>query len=190
MNRLLRTAPNQLEIAGEMLNIDPGYRAVLQTLSAFNDNELTLEEKMDILIYNLYLDLQKTSIGFVINLPQDTKAELANKAYWFIKCGDIKDKSAKERPIIDFDQDAKFIYNAFLKKGINLDCEDLHWWHFMGHFSELPECFLNRLMYLRSQYNRGKLTKEEKQECSVIGWDIVLINNNFDLSSDEPDWLF
>jgi len=190
MNRLLQAAPDALEAAGARYKINPGYRAVLQVLAAFKDKELAEEDKVDILLYNLFLDLQKTPVASVAYLPQAFKMELAQKAHWFLKCGDDKEKALGEKPVLDFQQDAQHIYNAFLKKGINLDYEDLHWWHFMGHFSELPECFLTRLMYLRGQNNRGKLTKEEKQECSRIGWDIVLINSNLDLLEAEPEWLF
>jgi len=190
MNRLLQTAPDSLEIAGVNYRINPGYRPVLQTLSAFSDKELTPEEKMDVLLYNLFLDLQKTPVSSMVYLTQEIKTSLAEKAHWFLKCGVNKLESAQQKPLIDFEQDAQHIYNAFLKKGINLDYEDLHWWHFMGHFSELPECFLTRLIYLRGQYYRGKLSKEEKEECSRIGWAIVLIDSHNDLLEDEPDWLF
>lgn len=189
MNRLLKTAPDRLEIAGVKYKISTGHRTVLKILSALKSKDLQEGDKVDLLLYNLFLDLRKTPITSVSYLPYDFKLELVNQAYNFLKCGDDRDKSAEEKPTVDFEQDARHIYNAFLKKGINLDNEDLHWWHFMGHFSELPECFLTRLMYLRGQNNKGKLTKDEKQECARIGWDIVLVRNNLDLE-DEPDWLF
>jgi hypothetical protein len=114
---------------------------------------------------------------------------MVKMAIWFLNCGKEKENKSNDNKILDFEIDSNYIYNAFLKKGIDLDATDLHWWHFMGHFSELPECFLTRLLYLRSRRSKGILTKDERKECANIGWDVILINNNLVLLEDEPEWL-
>ena len=49
--------------------------------------------------------------------------------------------------------------------GIDLSTiKDMHWWRFCSLFLDLSEdCFLQRIIYLRSQKAKGKLTKEERQ---------------------------
>lgn len=49
--------------------------------------------------------------------------------------------------------------------GVNLrECPDMHWWKFIDMFMDLDEtCVFSRMLQLRSQHSKGKLTKEEKK---------------------------
>lgn len=170
-NRLLITAPYQLKVDGALLDIDPSFRTVLRTFAAFRDDELTNEIKLGLLIENIYIEPM-----------EEYTQEAVDKAIWFIKGGkhDSEEQGKSKLPTVDFAQDAQYIYDAFLKKGIDLDVvSDIHWWTWRAHFGELPECFLTRLMYLRNKMRQPKgLDKDEKKECADIGWDIVNIKSN------------
>jgi hypothetical protein len=175
MNRLLTKAPSHLEIGGAFLPIDIDFRSALLTFAAFGSPDLTDEERQGVMIHNLFGPVEYFS------------TEMIHKAIWFLKCGK-ESKTAQERPIVDFNHDAQRIYEAFLKRGVNLDTAKLHWWTFMGMFAELPECSLTRIMHLRHQSNHNKLTKHEREECSRIGWDVIIIKNSLD-SIEAPDWI-
>lgn len=180
MNRLLESAPTALRVAGITWEIDPSWRNVLRTFVAFCDDECEDDLKMDILLYNLYTDFQQSGFEEMSFVDNELKALLAKEADWFLRCGS-DEKERKEPPTVDFRQDHQRIHEAFLKKGVDLDrAQGMHWWIFMGHFAELPECTLTRYMYLRYLRNSGKLSKKEhkheQEEWERIGDDVLLIH--------------
>lgn len=167
INRLLQRAPKSVMIAGTEYAINTSYRDCLFTIEQLQSSEFEPEEKLEILINNMYLED-----------PHDLQ-EAAEKALWFLRCGE-EYKESNQPELCDFAQDSVYIYNAFLKSNINLDDEDMHWWTFMSRFAELPESFFSRLVYLRAQKKKGKLTKDEKSECARIGYDVIEINKSID----------
>lgn len=164
MNRLLNRAPTSVIIGGKEYEINTSFRDCLYTIDVLQNNEFEAEEKAEILINNMYEE------------DPDNIQEALEQAIWFLKCGETERKS-KGPELCNFKQDGTYIYNAFLKANVNLDIEDMHWWTFMSRFSELPESLFTRIVYLRSQQSRGKLTKEEKQECDRIGMEVINVHH-------------
>ena len=134
-------------------------------------------DKPYVLLKNFYPDLQARSFFELRLMPVEQTLEFINQMNWFIRGGEPEIKTNNKPVLVCFEQDASHIYSAFLKKGINLDKElDMHFWTWKSHFSELPESFLTRLIYLRNKMRSPKgLDKDEKKECAEIGWDIVNI---------------
>lgn len=166
MSRLTNKAPDFVVINGEQYPINTNFRDCLNTSIALSKPKeiLSDDEKIEILLWNAYDD-------YVI-LP-DMVTEFASAALDFLQMGKSRSKAVNEK-LCDFEIDGEAIYAAFLKTKINLDkMDDMHWWEFMSRFSELPESSYTRRVYLRSQKNKGKLSKEERAECGRIGWDII-----------------
>ena len=165
MNRLINRLPVTVTIDNAEYPIDTDFRVCLMILSAFKDVELTDHEKIGIMLLNLY--------G---GLPHDYEAAV-NKAIEFLCCGDVTEYKQTSK-LYDFEQDDKYIYAALLQKNIDLNkIEHMHWWTFMSHFTEIGECAFSRIVYLRSQHSKGKLSKDERKECDKIGWDIIRIKD-------------
>lgn len=123
---------------------------------------LTSWEKAEILIENLYCAPYPGNIQ-----------EAVNQGIKFLMCGEDEGSKNHER-LCDFQKDGKYIYEALLKQGLDLDkANNLHWWTFMAHFAEIPASTFSRIVYLRMQSNHGKLTKDERAECERIGWHII-----------------
>lgn len=172
MNRLLQKAPTSLPIDDTEYPIHSDHITGLLTKSAIDDPALTQWEKQDIIFDNIY--------GCV---PHDP-VQAIQKALWFLGGG--KEPDNKEHPqYIDFDIDADMLYAAMLKSGIDLDVVTLHWWTFHAKISELPESLETRVIYLRMQKDRGKLTKEEKAECGRIGWDIINMKKGASVTDEQ-----
>lgn len=162
MNRLINKAPKSITIDGADYKINTNFRDVLQTVQALNDKDLTDSEKIEILIHNIYDEI-----------PSDIEKAI-KEAISFLRCGKEIDDNKEAENLCDFDKDADYIYQAMLKKGIDLDThDDLHWWTFMSHFAEIGESTFSRIVYLRMRKNRGKLTKDERKECDSIGWNVI-----------------
>lgn len=160
MSRLTSKAPSSVEIGGIDYPISTDITSCILTISAIEDEDLTQYEKQDLLLYNMYEEV-----------PHDIR-EAIERSLWFLGGG--KGPSDKNEPkLSSFSFDGDMIYSAFLKSGVDLDVTDMHWWTFLSRYSELPESQFTRLVYLRMQYQGGKLTKEERKECDRIGWDVI-----------------
>ena len=174
MLRLVERAPTSLMIGGREYPVDTDYVSCLLTVLALQDAELLAEERVELLLDNLY-DC----------VPHDP-LEAVRQGLWFLRCGRDGDNRDVKK-LCDFAQDGDYIYNALLKKGVDLDkCEKMHWWTFVAHFSEIPESAFTRIVYLRERRNRGKLTKDERAECARIGWNVIDLNP----ANDEVAGLF
>lgn len=159
MNVLIEGLPTQVEIGGQEYELNTDYRVGLQIMTAFEDPELTAAEKQRVMLELLY----------PVTPPDRAKAaELAVK---FLNCGEepagenAGDGDNGNR-YYSFTQDARYIMSA-IEQTYHIDLAQtsyLHWWKFSYMFLDLNEdCFFCKLIYLRKQKAKGKLTKEEKE---------------------------
>lgn len=156
MNVLIDGLPTAVEIEGVEYQINTDFRVSLQIMAAFEDPELTGFEKQAVMLHLLYPVV-----------PPDARraSELAVK---FLNCGQEpkqSDEEADTTRYYSWPQDARYIMAAIEQTyHIDLAQANLHWWRFSYMFLDLQEnCFFSRLIYLRKQKAKGKLTKEEKE---------------------------
>lgn len=165
MSRLTTRPLQSVTIDGAEYPLKTHFRNCLLTAAAVADKELSDWEKADIIISNMYSE----------PYPQNINEAIEKAFNYIMENRKIQEQDNDYSSIIDFERDGQLIYDAFLLKGINLDKSDMSFWEFMSHLRELPrECMLCRIVYLRLQHKRGKLTQEEKAEIKRIGNDIVL----------------
>jgi len=170
---LIEGLPTAIEINDVEYDVDANYQTGIKIIMAFEDNELTQYEKCMILVELLYKEV-----------PHNMN-EAVKQGIKFLNCGDISQGSAEGDGIrkYSFTQDDKYIYRAVdgvlqgrLSKG-----EFVHWWEFVLAFIELPEeCFMSRLIYLRTQKAKGNLSKEERELCFKIK-DIVDLREKYSI---------
>lgn len=161
MNILLDGLPTAIEVAGEVCEINADYRTALRIITAFEAPELTGSEKAAVLVSQLYKQP-----------PGDYQAAVS-QGVKFLDCGDSTgggDGGSGERTY-SFAHDARYIYAAVDRVlGGRLNRGGfVHWWEFVTAFMELPEdCMMSRILYLRTQRSKGKLTKEERQQWAQM----------------------
>lgn len=154
MNILTDTLPESVVIGDKDFAIRTDFRACLKTIMAFEDPELTPQEKASILLSNLYLEM-----------PSDTAQAMA-QANLFLNGGKVSEEEGKPSPrVYSFSKDANFIFAAFRQThGIDLQKTTLHWWEFLALFMDLgSETTFCQLVSLRKRVKTGKATKEEKR---------------------------
>lgn len=152
INILINKLPKSVYINDAEIGINTDFRFCLNIILAFEDKELSDDEKIYILLKNIY--------G---HIPEDNIQEHINEAIKFLNCGEEFNQDAQDKPrLYSFEKDSKYIYVA-MKQSLNVDFEkDIHWWDFVNYFLALDEkSFFSRILYLRSQKRKGKLTKEE-----------------------------
>lgn len=154
---MITDLPKTLIVDGIEREIYCDFRDVIQILSAYNDEELTQQEKAIVLLNNLYVE---DFVNFI-----DIQGAL-QKAIWFIDWGKEYKEEKNSPKIMDWEQDYNLIVSAINQK-IHTEIRELeflHWWTFLGYFSERGECQYSTIVSIREKIFKGqKLEKWEKQ---------------------------
>lgn len=156
MNILIHGLPTAIEIDGQEHEINADYQTGLQILTAFEDPELTTQERYAVMVALLY-KTQPANFQDAVRLgvlfldggqsPEGKKIASDGNRYY------------------SFTHDARWIYAGVdrVLQGRLSRGAFVHWWEFITAFMELPqECMMSRILYLRQQYAKGKLTREER----------------------------
>ncbi len=170
MNILTNSLPTKIKIKDEIFEINYDYKTIINILNAFEDNELTKEEKLYILLKNLYKE----------DIPSDYIEEAILKGIKFIDCGNAEHKQVSKKRIYSFTQDANYIFSGInFTHHIDIEKEhQMHWWKFMSLFMDMsPDCTFGELVYYRTRKAEGTLTKDEKKQYQKIK-DIVELKDN------------
>jgi hypothetical protein len=172
MSRLTQRPKETVYVRGAEYRLNTYYVNCLLTweaYDAFNHKEISLLALADVAIHNMYHDprpeISEEALGHIV--------EYLNKY-----SGAGKSRSDNRPPLLDLDHDAQFIFDAFMKMGVDLDIQEVNFPKFMALLSELPEgCQLCRIIYLRQQRRDCKLTPAEKKEIQRWGSDIITIKD-------------
>lgn len=161
MNILTSPLPTKIEVNGHIYDINYDYRTIINIILALEDDELTDEEKIYVMIKNLYKD----------EIPEIDMEEACNKAIKFIDCGKDYSRNKIQTRIYSFNKDANYIFTG-INSTHHIDIDEkpnLHWWKFMDFFMDMSnECMFGELIYYRTRKSEGKLTKEEKEQYEKI----------------------
>lgn len=162
---MIGALPETLTVGGVEYPIRTDYRDVLQIFEAFQDPELTNEEKWIVAIYLMFDDfscaddvLQAAQGGF--NLEDAVK-----QISWFISAGKNPAREG-DLPVYNWKQDEQMIFSAVNKVAgkETRELEYLHWWTFLGYFNEVGEGTFSFIVGIRHKLNKGKkLEKHEKE---------------------------
>jgi hypothetical protein len=160
LNILTETLPTAVLIDGVEYLINTDFRTCIRIILAFEDSELTANEKQMIMINSLYPQVP-SNIGAAIE--QGTK---------FLNGGKESEPNDDEPVrVYSFSKDANFIYSAFRSThGIDLQKTNLHWFEFLSLFMDLgSETTFCNLISLRKRVKDGTASKEEKQTARDMG---------------------
>lgn len=160
MNILTDTLPESVVIGAKDFAIRTDFRVCLKTIMAFEDPELTPQEKTSILLSNLYPEI-----------PSDIETAI-QQANLFLNGGKVNEEESEPSPrVYSFSKDANFIFAAFRQThSIDLQKADLHWWEFLSLFMDLgSETTFCQLVSLRKRIKTGKASKEERQAAREMG---------------------
>lgn len=148
--------PKSLEINGTEYRIRSDFRVALLIFEALNDSELNDYEKIRVCLECLYEEI-----------PEDTE-NAYKKAVWFLDGGDIPKSKPLRRKTFDWKQDESLIFSAVNKSaGFETRSADyIHWWTFLGYFSEIGEGLFSQVLNIRTKKAKGK--KLEKWELEFF----------------------
>lgn len=147
-----------LEVAGKDRAIRTDFRDALVIMSAFNDPELSEPEKYQVMFSVLYED----------EIETDSYAEAAEKALWFLDCGQNEDEDEKcQARVMDWEQDEQILFPAINKvAGFPVrNTQYLHWWDFCGYFNEIDgDGTFSMVLSIRQKKAKHKKMEKWEQE--------------------------
>ena len=160
MNILTDRFPTAVEIDGCEYALNTDFRNCLRINLAFEDPELTGDEKQEILLRKLYT-----------TVPENVEKaiELGVKFLDGGNEGEYDDNATTMR-LYSLQQDANFIFAAFKQThGVDLETTEMHWWKFLAFFMDLgaDTTFCN-LTNLRKRLATGEATEEEKKLADTM----------------------
>lgn len=161
MNILTDELPTTLQVGPTEYPINSDFRVCLKIILAFEDNDLTPQEKTIILLSSLFGEI-----------PADMPTAI-DRAQWFLNGGQVDECESDTESVrlYSFAKDANFIFAAFKQThGIDLQTADLHWWKFLALFMDLgQDTTFCQLVSLRKRIKTGKATKEERAAAHEMG---------------------
>lgn len=172
------TLPTGLEIGNKTYPIRTDYRAILDILRAQSDEDLTDQEKMQVMFEILFPDFA--------HIPLADLEEAYKKAVDFIDCG-IKADGSKSPRVMDWEQDASIIAPAIsniVGKDIR-SSEYMHWWSFMGVYMEISDSLYSQVLNIRLKKAKGKKLEKWEQDFYVSNKSIVDLKPKHSERSDK-----
>lgn len=174
--------PTSLTIGGVGYSIRSDYRAVLDILIAFNDNELDGNDKAVVMLQILYENWE--------NIPKENMQEALDKASEFIDCGNKPDGKIHPKTV-DWEQDASIIIPAVNKiahteiRAISY----MHWWTFFSYYMEIGESLFGSVLNIRIKKNKGKKLEKWEQEFYNENKSIIDFDKKDQRSEEEKEAL-
>jgi len=152
--------PKSLNVNGIDRAIRSDFRVALLIFQAFNDPELTDQEKTWVMMDCLYEDFD--------SIPHEDYQDAHDQAVWFLDGGIQEDetKYRASKKVLDWEQDEQMIFSAVNKvAGKETRAVDyMHWWTFLGYFNEVGEGLLSTVISIRQKKNKGKKLEKYEQE--------------------------
>lgn len=168
--------PTALEVNGCSYAINSDYRIALLIFTAYDDPELSNEERHMTCLRCLYTDFDM--------IPRDDYTEALKQAFWYLDGGDISKRTINAK-IIDWTQDDKIIFPAVNRvAGFEVRAvRYLHWWTFLGYFAETGEGLLSTVVSIRTKKAKGKALDKYEQEIYRDHKDMIEIKQK--LTADD-----
>lgn len=168
--------PETLTVGSEDYPIRTDYRNVLQIFEAFQDPDLTQEEKWIVAIYLMFEDF--SCADDVMQAAQDgfNLEEAIKQISWFISAGQ-PEKQVLEKPTYSWKQDEQIIFSAVNKVAgkETRELEYLRWWTFLGYFNEVGEGTFSFIVGIRHKLNKGKRLEKHEQEFYNNNKNLVIL---------------
>lgn len=185
---MIGALPGALTVGGEEYSIRTDYRNVLQVFEAFQDLELTQEEKWIVAIYLLFENF--SCADDVLEAAQDgfDLGEAMKQISWFISAGQ-PEKQVLEQPTYNWTQDEQMIFSAINKVagGETRELEYLHWWTFLGYFNEVGEGTFSFIVGIRNKLNKGKKLEKHEKEFLSNNKELVLMKKPLTKEEQEQE---
>ncbi len=166
--------PKSLDVGGVEYPIRSDYRVVLNIFEAYNDPNLTDNEKLLVMLRCLY-----------VTMPPDID-KAAERAVWFLDGGmpegkERTDGITRNTKLLDWVQDEQLIFSAINQSaGCELRAvEYCHWFTFLGYFNNIGEGLFSTVLSIRTKKAKGKKLDKHEEDFFREHKDLVLLKKRY-----------
>lgn len=180
--------PTSLNIGGVDYEIRTDYRAVLDLLTALNDEELT-DEDLQIEAYMKSRVILEIMFPQCDDIPAEHIQEALDKVAEFIDMGITED--SKKPKTMDWEQDAPILIPA-INKVLNTEIRAqkyIHWWTFLGAYMEIGESLFSNILHIRQKKAKGKKLEKWEQEFYKENKSLIDFKQKNQRSEEEKELL-
>lgn len=180
--------PTSLNIGGIDYEIRTDYRAVLDLLTALNDEELT-DADPQIEAYMKSRVILEIMFPQCDDIPEEYMQEALDRVVEFIDMGITED--SKKPKTMDWEQDASILIPA-INKVLNCEIraqEYMHWWTFLGAYMEIGESLFSNIIHIRQKKAKGKKLEKWEQDFYKENKSLIDFKQKDQRSSEEKEEL-
>lgn len=185
---MIREPQTHVIMGGYLWDINYECTACLDILVMLADEELQDRAKAIALIKMFYVDWEE--------ITMDLQEEAIDHAIAFLSIGgeekeeeDEEENTPKKPRLVDWDKDQDLYINPINKaygKDLRIS-KDMHFWTFMSYYREIGECLFTQVTAIREKLATNK--KLEKHEKEFYSRNRKMIDINYHMDDDSPDWL-
>lgn len=180
--------PTSLNIGGVDYEIRTDYRAVLDLLTALNDEEL-MDADPQIEAYMKSRVILEIMFPKCDDIPAENIQEALSKVAEFIDMGITED--SKKPKTMDWEQDAPILIPA-INKVLNTEIRAqkyIHWWTFLGAYMEIGESLFSNILHIRQKKAKGKKLEKWEQEFYKENKSLIDFKQKNQRSEEEKELL-
>lgn len=177
---MLGLLPQTLKVCNKDYAIRSDFRDVLRIIMAYNDKDLSDEEKVFVCLRRIYKDLE--------SMPRDkeTYAEAIRAATEFIECRLTDNKPSPK--VVNWEKDEQLIFPAINKvAGMEVRAvPHLHWWTFLGYFQAIDRDDLwGVVLTIRQKKAMHKKLEKHEQDFFMANRDLCSVEFAHERQSPE-----
>lgn len=180
--------PTSLNIGGVDYEIRTDYRAVLDLLTALNDEEL-MDADPQIEAYMKSRVILEIMFPQCDDIPEEYMQEALDKVIEFIDMGITED--SKKPKTMDWEQDAPILIPA-INKVLNTEIRAqkyIHWWTFLGAYMEIGESLFSNIVHIRQKKAKGKKLEKWEQDFYKENKSLIDFKQKNQRSEEEKELL-
>lgn len=172
--------PQTLKVCNKDYAIRSDFRNILTIIMAYNDKDLSNEEKVFVCLHRIYVDLDQ--------MPKDkeTYAAAIKAATEFIECRMSDGKPSPK--VVNWEKDEQLIFPAINKvAGTEVRAlQYMHWWTFLGYFQAIDRDDLwGVVLTIRQKKAMHKKLEKHEQEFFAANRDLCSVEFASDRQSPE-----
>lgn len=172
--------PQTLKVCNKDYAIRSDFRNILTIIMAYNDKDLSNEEKVFVCLHRIYKDLE--------SMPRnkETYAAAIRAATEFIECRMTDGKPSPK--VVNWEKDEQLIFPAINKvAGTEVRAlQYMHWWTFLGYFQAIDRDDLwGVVLTIRQKKAMHKKLERHEQDFFAANRDLCSVEFASDRKSPE-----
>lgn len=172
--------PQTLKVCNRDYAIRSDFRDILKIIAAYNDKDLSDQEKVFVCLSRIYKDLDK------MPRDKDTYSEAFTAATAFMECNLSNDRPSPK--VVNWEKDEQLIFPAINKvAGMEVRAVPyLHWWTFLGYFQAIDrEDLWGVVLTIRQKKALGKKLEKHEKEFLAANRDLCSMERREDRQTPE-----